>query len=320
LVRVEIVLFWAGLALLAVGVSIVVLEAQAIRSGIAAEGRIAGYAERPGNSGAMYYAVVAFVDLKGRRRLIESRIGSGVPIGRVGDRVKVVQQAGEPDRASVASRLTSVIGVVVALMGAVCCGLFLATFRVELYSVAASVVVSAIVGVKLHALRARIGDKLPSWRAIRDQAIRMGAPLLVAAGVAIVCLAVHLQKTTSEFLAHAVTATGRVVGLAPNSSSDGTTYAAMVEFEADGSLHRFKDAVSSNPPSFRAGDEVPIRYLPDNPDMARIDRGIWSRLMPPAVGLFGALLVLAGWSLGARALRATRTDDSAPMDNTAAAA
>jgi hypothetical protein len=52
---------------------------------------------------------------------------------------------------------------------------------------------------------------------------------------------------------------------------------------------------------------VPIRYLPEDPGVARIDRGIWSRLLPAGVGLFGALLALTGLILGARLLLQART-------------
>ena len=89
MVRVEIVLLWAGLAFVAVGASIVVLEARARKTGAATEGRVVGYSERPGDSGRMYRAVIEFVDLAGRKRLIESPLGSGVPIGRVGDQVRI---------------------------------------------------------------------------------------------------------------------------------------------------------------------------------------------------------------------------------------
>ena len=331
----QILLLWAGLALLAVGASIVVLELRALRSGAAVTGRIAGHSERPSASGPMYHAVIAFVDVQGRNRLIESPLGSGVPIGRVGDAVRVVPGPDDPDRATVESPLTCVVGGIVALMGGVCCGVFFATFHADLLSAGASVVVTALAGIKLHALRARRPETLPSWKRIRDQAISsrtidpeaknaipwaspeaiaavlrrqaringVAAPLLAAAGIALVVLAVHLEKTTSDFLARAVHGTGRVVDLAANLSTDGTTYAAMVEFEAADGRHRFKDSLASNPPSYRAGEEVPIRYLPEDPGVARIDRGIWSRLLPAGVGLFGMLMTLAGTTLGVRLLR-----------------
>jgi hypothetical protein len=213
------------------------------------------------------------------------------------------------------------------------------TFRADLFSVAAAFVVTALAGLKLHAIRARMPDKIPSWRALRDEAIRSptidpgagkgipwasadavaaalrrqermnrgAAPLLVTAGAGLMFLAFHLEVTTHDFLAHAVPATGHVVDLAASVSGDGTTYAAMVEFEASGGRHRFKDSLAANSPVYRAGDEVPIRYLPEDPGVARIDRGIWSRLLPAGVGLFGALLALTGLILGARLLLQART-------------
>src|SRR5262245_45309489 len=150
----QVVLLIAGLLFLAVGVSIVVLEAPALRSGVPVRGRLAGHSERAGDSGAMFHAVIEFVDLAGRRRLCESAVGSNVPLGRVGDPVRVVLHPGHPDRATVASPVTYVIGIVIAILGAVSCAIFFATFRSDLFSVLTSAAVVAVVGVRFHALYA----------------------------------------------------------------------------------------------------------------------------------------------------------------------
>jgi len=287
---VQIVLLIAGLLLLVAGVSIVVLETGARRS--------------------------------------------GVPIGRVGDPIRVVLHPESPERVTIESPITYVIGVVLALFGVVSCAIFFVTFRWDTFSVITSLVVAAYAGVRLHTLRARSQGAITSWRKIRESILsrtinlearaqipwadegalaaaarrrervnRFAWPLLVAAGAGLLFLAAHMHRTTSAFLARAVPGSGRVVDLAASESSDDdTTYAAVVEFEADGEPRRFKDSLGANPPLYRPGDQVPVLYLPDDPGVARIDRGIWSRALPPLVGALGALLAVAGTWMGARGL------------------
>jgi uncharacterized protein DUF3592 len=333
---VQIVLLIAGLLLLAVGVSIVALEAAARRSGVTVTGRVVGHSQHDGTSGPMFNAVIEFVDLEGRKHLSESAVGSNAPLGRIGDPIQVALQRGNPDRATIESPITYVIGIVVALFGIVSCAIFFTTYRLDTFSVITSIAVALLAGFKLHALIARQGDAASSWRKFKDamlsqsidaqargqiawanpdalatavrrqeRAARFGWPILVLAGIGLLFLAGHLHRTTSDFLARAVPVPGRVVDLAANTSSDDTTYAAVVEFEVRGEWHRFKDSLGSNPPAYRPGDEVPVRYLPEDPGVARIDRGIWNRALPFLVGAFGALLAGAGLWLGARRMRAT---------------
>jgi uncharacterized protein DUF3592 len=338
-----IVFLLAGLVFLAVGASIIVLETQALRSGVATRGRIVGYSERRGDSGPMYHTVIEFVDLEGRKRLSESAVGSGFPLGRVGDATRVVLRPWDPDRATIESRVIFFMGIVIALLGAVSCGAFVATFRSDLFSIVTSVVVIALAGVKLHSLYARRGEVALSWRRFVSEALssrtidarareeiawadpaglaatigrqrtanRFAAPLLVIMGVGLLFLALHLHRTTNEFLARAIPGSGRVVDLAANDSTDGTTYAAMVEFEAGGERHTFKDSLAANPPVYRAGEVVAIRYLPDDPGVARIDRGIWNRLWPGLIGALGVLLSAGGLWL-CRPLTDSRRQPYAP--------
>jgi hypothetical protein len=134
----------------------------------------------------------------------------------------------------------------------------------------------------------------------QQKANRLAVPLLLVAGIGFVVLGGYLQRTTSTFLAKAVHAQGAVVDLAVShsGSGDGHTYAAIVEFQVDGSTYRFTDSVGSNPPMYRRGDLVSVLYDPDRPRHARIDRGVWNRLLPTLVGGFGALLCSFGvWAL-----------------------
>ncbi len=328
----SILFLWAGLILVAVGVCLVVLERRVRHGDVRTTGHIVGHSERREGSQRMYRAVVEFGDLGGRRRLAESSVASNAPIGRVGDEVGVVLDLQDADAATIESRGVTVIGVVFALFGAVSCGVFFATFRTDPWSVATSVAVSAVIGFKLVRLGARHRGFSAAWKEFKDQALRCRTfdtaerdriawadpaalavarrrqqwvnraawPILVAAGVGLVVLAFHLERATTDFLARAVPGTGRVVELAAIDSSDGTTYAAVVEFEVRGKSYRLKDSVSASTPLDRIGDEVPVLFVPEDPAQARIDRRLWGRLVPWLVGALGALLALGGVHLATR--------------------
>ena len=157
-------LLWAGVLFVAAGLSIVVLEAGALRKGVATSGRLVGWAQRPGDSGPMYHAVVEFVDLGGRKRLSESAVGSGVPLGRIGDAIRVVLHTEDAEHVTIDSRATYVIGVVLALLGALSCGIFFLVFRADLFSVFTALAVSGLIGFKLYTLRAAVDRSLAGRR------------------------------------------------------------------------------------------------------------------------------------------------------------
>ncbi|WP_197496680.1 DUF3592 domain-containing protein [Mycobacterium sp. 1274761.0] len=98
-------------------------------------------------------------------------------------------------------------------------------------------------------------------------------------------------------------AAGTVVDL----SHAGKGYRPVVEFVPPGSGPvRFTNWLGSNPPSFYVGDHVPVRYSPDNPQDAVIDRfwHIW--FLPTLFGLFAAPFLLLGITFGATKLAARR--------------
>lgn len=54
------------------------------------------------------------------------------------------------------------------------------------------------------------------------------------------------------------------------------TYRAVIEFEPpQGRTVRFKASVSTQPPGFQVGDQVPVVYEPENPAGARIDQPLY---------------------------------------------
>jgi len=232
-------------------------------------------------------------------------------------------------------------------MGLASCIVFFAVFRLSTISIAGAV---AVVGMAAYKLGSSVREKPMSLQAWRDykkavlrprvftdetkdeirwadpaalqtailkqeKANRFAIPLLVLAGAGLLVLGLHLHRKTELFLATAARAPGRVVEMATNHSSDGNTYAPVVEFEHEGTKYRFKDSISSNPPSYRRGQAVDVLYDPVHPRDARIDRGRWNKAVPILIGGFGALLCLLGlWSISRRA-----TSSSPPRSSTTGA-
>ena len=331
----EILFLWVGLPFIAIGALVIHAEAGARRGGVSVAGRITGYSRPKGDSDAPYHAVAEFVGQDGQSRLIESAVGSSAPIGRVGDPVSILIRPGEPENAVFQSPATYIIGGVLALLGAACCLVFLTTFRIDLFSIATSTAVTAFVAYKIHGVWRKQPISLSAWRAIKEKALRgrviaaesrneiawadaanlglaiqrqermnrFAWPVLVLGGVGLLVLGLYLYRSTDAFLARAIRAQGRVVELAANDSSDDVTYAPVVEFEDADGRHRFKDSISSNPPSYRTGDTVQVLYDPGDFYKARIDRGVWNRAIPLLVGAFGALFILGGFWIASRPSR-----------------
>ena len=103
--------------------------------------------------------------------------------------------------------------------------------------------------------------------------------------------AIYLYSSTSEFLAKAKVAKGKVINLVAFSSTNNSmTYSPVFQFkDQSGKIHTIQSASSSNPPSYEIGEEVKIFFNPENPKEAKLD-GIFD--------LWGASIVLGIVALG----------------------
>lgn len=332
----EILFLLVGLVFVAIGVAVVVGEVRARLGASEVSGEVIGFST--GKSGATgagtYHTVAAYPGLDGRKRFVESSVGSSVPLAEVGDGVIVLAHPDTPEEAVIKSSGTFALGAALALMGLVPCVIFFVTFRPTAFSIGSAVAVVGWAAYKLFGSARKEPGALQAWRESKREAFRtrvfteetragirwgdpvamqaatanmrrtnrFAVPVMLLAGVGVFVFGVHLHRKTDRFLAHAVRAPGIVVQMVANASSDGTTYAPVVEFAHAGSRYRFKDPVSSSPPSHRTGDAVAVLYDPDRPPDARIDRGRWNRLIPILIGGSGLLLFVLGlWTLERRA-------------------
>ena len=341
--RVEILFLLGGLVFVAFGVGVVLSEARARRGAWAQQGEVIGFSTGQQADSGMpsYHPVVEYGGPDGRKRYLESLVGSSSPIGAVGDAVTVLVRQEDPERAVLKSSLTYGVGTALALMGLVPCIVFFAVFRATPFFLVSATGVVTWAAYQFRRATVAKPMTLETWRKYKDQAFRPRVftdankagipwadpeavraatarqqkanrfilPILFLAGVGLLFLGVHLHQKTGEFLARAVRAPGVVVEMATNHSSDGAdTYAPVVEFEHQGGKYTFKDSMASNPPSYRRGEAVGVLYDPDRPRDARIDRGRWNKAVPILIGGFGALLCLLGaWGLSRRAHRGRLT-------------
>jgi len=132
----------------------------------------------------------------------------------------------------------------------------------------------------------------------------LNIPILIVLGLGFVVLSYYSFQKTSMFLQSASSAEGRVVNLTPRYSNDSSpTYAAVVEYKDNrGRTHQFTDSLSSNPPSFRAGERVNALYSPTEPPQAQIEGASGNYLITLLSGGIGTILAAVGIGLLIRRL------------------
>ena len=93
------------------------------------------------------------------------------------------------------------------------------------------------------------------------------------------------------------TADAEVIGHRVSHDNDGTSYAAIFRFAAEGATHEVNDAVLSARPQPPVGTKVTLRYPFGRPDLARVPRP-WTWLFVYGVLLFLLAILIAraaGW-------------------------
>lgn len=115
--------------------------------------------------------------------------------------------------------------------------------------------------------------------------------IFLAIGAVFIGLSAFFVARIRRFLRTAVSTEGVILELIESSGSEGgTVYQAVVEFEtADGRTIRWQESMASNPPPGQAGDRVPMKYDPANPQEARIAKTFRLWFLP---GLFACLGLL----------------------------
>jgi hypothetical protein len=99
------------------------------------------------------------------------------------------------------------------------------------------------------------------------------------------------------------TVLGTVIENRVVSGDDGDSYKPIVEYTVDGETYTFESLNSSDPPAYRVGETVSLRYDPAKPQVARINSLFDLWLMPAIlapVALVLALVVNGGYFIAWR--------------------
>jgi hypothetical protein len=325
----EIVLLFAGLILILLGVVICNSELKERRGTEIVRGTVIGFSQGQSSSGRFLYAVAEYSGADGRRRYVESSVGSSAPTHSVGDRVALRVSPTEPGRAAFQSHLTLIVGLVMLLMGLGCIVLFRRIFQWTAFSLVAAAAISLTMAFKLKSLMRKEPLTVEAWQALKAKTLRpklfddeskkqitwadpagiaaatagveksrrVAVPLLFVFGLGFLLLSRYLYVNTARFLEKADHADGVVVDLKQVDSRDSTTWAPVIEFvDPSGGRRRFVERMSSNPPSYYAGERVDVLFNRENPRDARIDRGRGNQWVAILVGSMGGLFLLMGFS------------------------
>lgn len=125
----------------------------------------------------------------------------------------------------------------------------------------------------------------------------------VLLGIVLLLFGWRWHARTQAYVARSVETVGRVVEVVSQTETRGgerrTLYYPVVEFIASsGQTIRFQDRTGSNPPAYRGGETVQVRYDPRTPQDAMI--ASWANLWLPSTILLaagGASVLLGAWVL-----------------------
>lgn len=118
--------------------------------------------------------------------------------------------------------------------------------------------------------------------------------VLVLVAIAIFAAGWRLTETDRFFLLHAARTTGTVVEHEPfvrEARKVQERFRLVVSFEAPGGQRvRFRSLATYGRPPYPVGQTVPVRYDPERPDRARVDRRI--EFLAPVLIWMGSVLLL----------------------------
>jgi hypothetical protein len=122
-----------------------------------------------------------------------------------------------------------------------------------------------------------------------DQILQLVGGAILAFGMIILIIRIL-------FIRRAVTTQGTVTDLESHHDREGgSSYSPVVTFSTpDGQSHQFSSNVASQPPAYQVGERVPVKYLANNPQRAKIGTpgSLW--LLPAIFVAIGAGLLI--WS------------------------
>jgi len=319
-------LLLATLGLVLLGVALVVDYIMMRLTARAYQGKIRGVrvqAVSSTKSGKVYFPVVEYTDESGRRIQAETDAGSsGLADKAPGRTVTLLVVPGRPHEGRITGYSRLVFSGIFILAGILLGAFTLAGYAVTSWTYGVGLVILVTMlgfGIrKLLAMKGRDDEPAPpdnkyqqrlqekrSMKFIgakelhlllREQnaRTRRWAPVAVLVALILIGVGHYLARDLYVLLLQGESGSGEIVSYerTQNSNSEYVYYPA-VEFTTTRGRHvRFIDRVGSSSPGSRGRDSIGVLYLPEDPETAMIDRGIWNWAAPGGILFFGLLLLL----------------------------
>ncbi len=286
-------------------------------------GKVVTFQERAGAKRNFYYPVAEYHNDKGQLKTIISGVGSSnLDENQIGKKVSILYFPHKPDDARILGAGWPIFIVGLMLLGGG--GLFLyhaaRLFEFNWMMLVVAMGGSIVLWRKFEKIKKPLGEfgnlkafkekKLSQFRhknkqsgknltrqEVRNIQNNIEAEqakwswLVLIIGLGLLGGGYYVGKSVFILETIGQTAAGQVTGLKANSDSDGTTYAPIIRFQTNqGNDITFTSNYSSNPPSYKSGDDVQILYDPDNPSgNVMIDAGWMNWLIPVILSLCGLL-------------------------------
>lgn len=285
--------------------------------------RIIGLRSSDGSEGAIYYPVYEYTSRENALMRADSDSGSsGYTPDKIGQFQNIYIDPEFPERAITAGPILLIIGTILLSVGF---GMGYFALGIHPFDKVSAVITSLIflytffkifgrikprhMRETMEAFRARkynefksdkqsltFHDRRSAEQIQRKQLIQQSkaAPVLYLISLGLLGFASWHGFNLAQKITSGTATTGIVTTLSEVRSSDGITYAPIVEYAPlSGQTLSFKDSFSSSPAAYAIGEQVAVIYNPDQPEIAMIDRG-WKNWILTSICAGLGLLILSG--------------------------
>lgn len=319
--REQTVLLIGGALLLALGALVFADHIWTRRRSVELDGVVAGFVNQGDDTNPMYYPVIDIASPGGgtRRAMGDSGIDQ-VRDDRIGRPVRVLFRPDEPDIVRVVSAARVILGSILSLAGIALLTAFFHAFGAAWVTSAVGLAYLSLLCVSLAAARGKalstyVRDTQPmsgdgtlvpvetirAATARSDKFNRGFSAFLAIAGAAVLAGGIYSVTERAAFMAVAQAAQGEIAGferrdiLREGPGDFGFAVYPVFRFETrDGRTVTAVDEVGTRYRQHKLGQQVPILYDPDDPNRARIDRGLFFWMLPTLLVGFGTLALLSG--------------------------
>lgn len=121
--------------------------------------------------------------------------------------------------------------------------------------------------------------------------------VFIFVGILSLIVSLGFSIYTIHFLENSVRTTGKIIEMREkvDSEDESITMAPVFVFtDAKGVFHTNESLLSSNPPEHAVDDVVPVLYIPEKPEQARIDQFVYHWFGAIVTGGLGIIFLVVG--------------------------